>query len=707
MDLTTPIPIPGDLELEPAKATIVTVLHRRAILHPEKRAFVFLANGEDEAGALTYGELDIAARSTAARLTTAGLKGSNVLMFYPPGLEFIIAFFGCLYAGVIPAAVYPPRKNRSQSRIRTIASDCSASAILTTESIARSMERNFSDDPLLSGLKWYETDRWVAPGEQAPSADPAGTQQEAGAAAPFGTKTDPGSLSAEEPDFEALAFLQYTSGSTGDPKGVMVSHRNIMYNLRSLQIIFSIVPEDTAVHWVPQFHDLGLIFGILETVFSGSTTIQIPPFVFVSNPFTLLNAITNYRATVSGQPDFAFNHCVERIDELNRSRLDLSTLRVMYSGAEPVRKPTLDRFRAAFEPAGLRCESLIPAYGMAESTLILTGLKPWSPTVYLPVVSSAVEKNLLIPASTENDADDIRWIASNGRTTMDTSLLIVDPETMDVVQPYRIGEIWASGSTITMGYYNKPGLTSEVYRQSPAGQKNPVWLRTGDLGFLYNDELYITGRIKDLIIINGRNYYPQDIEAIAEESHGDVKKTCTAAFSVDRDGREGLAIVAELRRTLLPHNIEGILEALVSAISREFEIQPVRIMLIKNGSIIKTSSGKIMRRANREAMLNGRFEVIADRQYDAVEVSPQGFEGADVMSLGQFLVSWATFRLNHGQPVDPSRDLTVYGIDSIRAVELSEEIKNLFGLEWPPYLFFEEIPISGLVNRGMNLTEEK
>ena len=681
MDLTNPVPVPGDLQLAPGHATIVTVLRCRAASHPEKRAFTFLASGEEETASLTYGELETGARNVAAKLASLGLQGKNVLMFYPPGLDFIVAFYGCLYAGTVPATAYPPRKNRSVNRIHTIAADCGATAILTTDAITRSMERNFSEDPLLASLPWHATDTWNI--------------------------SDSTAASPPEPVFEALAFLQYTSGSTGDPKGVMVSHRNIMYNLRSLQLIFSITPEDVAVHWVPQFHDLGLIFGILETVFSGSLSVLIPPFIFIANPLFLLQAISRYKATLSGQPDFAFNHCVYKIDGTHRSQLDLSSLRVMYSGAEPIRKSTLDRFFNTFSPVGLKAEALIPAYGMAESTLILVGAKESGPVFYLPVSSTALGKNLVVPVPGGDNDSDVQWIASNGKPTMDTSILIADPETGEIMQPGKIGEIWAKGSTITQGYFGKPELTEKVFGATPAGMQTPEWLRTGDLGFLYREELFITGRLKDLVIIHGRNFYPQDIEEVVEASHESIRKTCSAAFSIENRGSERLAIVVELRRTIFPHDTAKILESIVSAVSREFEIQPKRIALLKTGSVIKTSSGKIMRGANRDALLAGSFEVIADRVFDEPEKVGIEFEGGTGANLEQFLVAWVSLRLNKGMPVDAANSLPAYGLDSLRAVELTEETKNIFGFEWPPYLFFDEISISRLAQEGLKLMEER
>ncbi len=680
MDLTESAPIPQDLKLKPGQASIVSVLRNRALVHPGKRAFTFLADGESEEASITYGELDDYARSVALNLMEHGCQGKKVLMFYPAGLDFIIAFFGCLYAGTIPVPVYPPRKNRSLRRIHAIVSNCGAVSILTTEAITHSLERNFSEDQLLKDLPWHSTEQWAVP---------------CGSAVDF-----------PDPGFEDLAFLQYTSGSTGDPKGVMVSHRNIMFNLRALQLIFHFTKEDVAVHWVPQFHDLGLIFGILETIFSGSFTVLIPPVVFISKPYCLLLAMSRYRATKSGQPDFAFNLCIDKTDDTLRRGLDLSSLRVWFNGAEPVRKSTIDRFAATFSPYGLDPGALATAYGMAESTLILTGSRLSQLPVSIAVSSSELEQNrVVLVKEEEHTREDIRWITGNGKAVMDTMLLIADPETKEILPPDRVGEVWARGSTVTGGYYGQPVLTSEIFGTSPAGRNEPVWLRTGDLGFIYENELFVTGRLKDLVIIHGRNFYPQDIEKTVEESHPSVRKTCAAAFSIEQNGEERLAVVAELRRSFIPPDTGKIMDAVIAAVSREFEIHPARIALIRTGSLPKTSSGKIMRRATRKSLLSGELDIVAERIFEGAENVQSALEEMEIPTLENFLAAWATAHLNHGSPVDPANSLTTYGIDSLRAVELTDDTKNIFGFEWPPYLFFEEISIRQLAEEGKKLME--
>ncbi len=680
MDLITPTPVPGDLHLVPHQASLVSVVKQRSLLHPEKNAFSFLVDGKEEEVSISYGELDASARNIAMKLTEHGLKGKKVLLFYPAGLDFILAFFGCLYASVIPVTAYPPKKNRSLQRIHAIISDCSAVSILTTETIIRSMERNFSSDPLLNSLTWMDTNSWLS-----------------------GTAVESHSF---EPGFEDLAFLQYTSGSTGQPKGVMVSHRNIMYNLRSLQILFQITPADVAVHWVPQFHDLGLVFGILETVFSGSSSVLISPLDFIADPICLLQTITRHHATLSGQPDFAYLHCVGRIEEARKRNLDLSSLRVLYSGAEPVRKQTLDLFLEAFSPCGLRPETFTPGYGMAESTLILTVADVTRVPHFLEIQASALGQHQVKKISKGDRKEDVRIITGNGKTSLDTVVLIVDPETKKILAEDRVGEIWGSGSTIALGYYNNPQLTEEVFRASPAGQDEPVWLRTGDLGFLHEGELFITGRLKDLIIIRGRNFYPQDIETVVEEAHAAIRKTCTAAFSVEENGRERLALVAELRRSILPQDHDKIMADILAAVSREFEIQPARVTLIRSGAILKTSSGKIMRKAVREALCKGQLEIISERFFPEREIPQTDFFSDQPLNLEQFLIHWVTLRLNEGNPINPDSSLAAYGIDSLKALELTELTKTTFGFEWPPYLFFEEMSILQMAAEGRKLIVE-
>ncbi len=672
MDLTTNFPVPGDLTLKAGDASIVTVLRERARLHPHKRVFTFLGDGETETETATFAELDSEALRIASLLSEAGMKGKNLLLFYPPGIAFISAFFGCLYSGTVPVPAYPPRKNRSLDRIRLMASDCDAAAILATDEITRSLERNFSGEPGLASLPWISSDN-----KKLPSAG----------------------FQVQEPDTARLAFLQYTSGSTGNPKGVMVSHRNIMANLRSLQLHMQIRPEDNNVHWVPQFHDLGLILGILEAIFSGSHSIIIPPVVFISNPLTLLKAISRYSARLSGGPDFSFNHCADKIHPEQLSGIDLSSLRVLFSGAEPVRMETIEKFATAFESCGFRRQMFFPAYGMAETTLIQTGVPLGEEPVFEAVSAAGLLKNRIERPAGSND---IRYIACNGKPNTDTRLLIVNPDTLEVCNESEAGEIWVTGSTVTMGYWGKQELTAGTYGVSPAGKNDPIWMRTGDMGFINDKGLFITGRIKNLIIINGKNYYPQDIELSAEMSHPSIRKTFVAAIPVEDNNRERLAVVAELGRTALRDKThEAVIDAMAAAISSDHELKAARIVLVKTNSIPKTSSGKMMHREVRSLLLSGKLDILAERYFPDEETETVLLEESG--GLPEFITGWISAKLNRGLPVDTGLSPGVYGLDSLRATELSDELKKKYGIEFPAYRMFEDLTIKQLIDEAEKL----
>lgn len=672
MDLTTNYPVPGDLTLKAGEASIITVLRERARLHPHKRVFTFLGDGETETETATFAELDSEALRIASLLSEAGMKEKNLLLFYPPGIAFISAFFGCLYSGAVPVPAYPPRKNRSLERIRLMASDCGAAAILATEEITRSLERNFSDDPGLSSLPWISSDKK--------------------------NKASAG-FKVQEPDTARLAFLQYTSGSTGNPKGVMVSHRNIMANLRSLQLHMQIRPDDNNVHWVPQFHDLGLILGILEAIFSGSHSIIIPPVVFISNPLTLLRAISRYRARLSGGPDFSFNHCADKIHPEQLSGIDLSSLKVMFSGAEPVRAETIDRFTRAFESCGFTRQMFFPAYGMAETTLIQTGTVLGSGPDFKAVSAAALLDNRIEAPSGK---DDIRYVAGNGKPNMDTRILIVNPSTLEVYRENEVGEIWVSGNTVCMGYWGKQELTAETFNVSPAGVYEPVWMRTGDLGFSTPEGFFVTGRLKNLIIINGKNYYPQDIELSAEVSHPSIRKTFVAAIPIEYNNKERLAVVAEIERTALRDKTHSlVIDAIASAISSDHELQAARIVLVRTNSIPKTSSGKMMHREVRSLLLSGKLDVIAERYFSDEDIESVLTEESGGISA--LISGWISAKLNNGLPVDINLTPGVYGLDSLRAVELSDVLKKNYGIEFPAYRMFEDLTIKQLIAEAENL----
>ena len=537
------------LGTETGALTFAGLLRARVADRPDRVAFTFLADGELEGAHLTYGELDRRAAALAASLAESVPPGERALLLYPPGLDFIVAFFGCLYAGVVAVPAYPPRPNdRSQSRLRAIARDAEPRAALTTESIlAGAVEPRglLAVAPELAGLRWIPTD---------------------------GTGSAEPPVRLAEPDPESLAFLQYTSGSTADPKGVMVTYANLLHNERMIAAAFGMDEESVVVGWLPLYHDMGLIGNVLQPLYSGGRCVLMSPVAFLQRPLRWLEAIGRYRATVSGGPNFAYELCLRKAGPEALARLDLSSWRVAFNGAEPVRASTLERFAAAFGPCGFRPEAFYPCYGLAEATLFVSGGRPGQ----APRVDGETGR------------------VSCGSAWKGQRIVVADPETGAEVAPGGEGEVWIAGPSVARGYWRNPEATARDFNaflmREDGGADGP-FLRTGDLGYLAAGELYVTGRLKDLIILRGRNLYPQDVELTAERSHPDLRPGNGAAFAVDAGGEERLVIVHEVERRRKGETAE-IAEAVRRAVAAEHEAQVHEVVLIRQGSLPKTSAAR-------------------------------------------------------------------------------------------------------------------
>ena len=566
----------------------VDLLQRRNAERAAHTPFRFLADGENEEINLTYAELDRQARAIAAWLQRTQNPGDRVILIYPPGLEYITSFFGCLYAGVIAVPAYLPRMNRLTSRLLSIVADAKPTLVLTTKKILSDVTKRLAGVPELLSLQWMATDN-IEPGIEESWTKP-------------------------ELTGDNLAFLQYTSGSTQAPKGVMVTHRNLLHNSEAIKQFFGNGPHSSGVIWLPPYHDMGLIGGIIQPIYADSTAIVMTPVAFIQRPMRWLQAISKYRATVSGGPNFAFDLCVDRISAEQRATLDLSCWEVAFCGAEPVRHETLERFTEAFASCGFRREAFYPCYGLAESTLMVTGGRPDRPPVKVSFQSEGLEKNRAIPVA--NDDPDARSLVGCGAVAGGQSVCIVDPETMQPAAPDVIGEVWVRGPSVAAGYWKMVEQTRETFGAYLPNGDGP-YLRTGDLGFFFDGELFVTGRIKDLIIIRGGNYYPQDIEHSVQKASGLLALGAGAAFSIEQDETEKLVIVHELN---VRHCDEpdAIFTAMRNVVAEDHELQLDSIVLLKPGQIPKTSSGKIQRRATKalyvEGMLTG---VMAAYRYGA------------------------------------------------------------------------------------------
>jgi acyl-CoA synthetase (AMP-forming)/AMP-acid ligase II len=579
--------------------TLIDILRYRAIDRPGQIAYKFLLDGESQEVSLTYAELDLRATAIATQLQALNARGERILLLYPPSLNYIEAFFGCLYAGAIAIPAYPPRPNRSLSRLQSIIHDAQASIALTTNSILTSLSSKLALTPELKTLHWISTDN-------------------------LEFDTNPNWRS---PDItgDTLAFLQYTSGSTAEPKGVKIAHRNLLHNLEAIHRCFRHSPQSRGVIWLPPYHDMGLIGGILQPLYGNFPVTLMSPLLFLQNPFRWLNVISRDRATTSGGPNFAYDLCVRKFKPELATNLDLSSWQVAFNGAEPINYETLTKFVATFAPYGFQESAFYPCYGMAEATLIVSGSTTIDKLVTKTVRSQALEQNQIV-AATEDEAHS-RVLVSCGNSLAEQKIVIVHPETLVRCQAGEVGEIWVSGPSIADGYWNQLEATEPTFNAYLSDTQEGPFLRTGDLGFIEAGELFVTGRLKDMIIIKGRNHYPQDIERTVEESNPSIRPNCAASFSVNIEGEEKLVILAEIERRYWDTNrsarnnsdrvpeetvhCQELVQSIRREVSKHHDLQVHSTLLLKPGSIPKTSSGKIQRHVCRTDFLAGTLSVLS------------------------------------------------------------------------------------------------
>lgn len=559
--------------------SLVELLRMRALQEPDKLAYTFLVDGNNREIELTYAELDRRARAIATRLRELGGLGDRVMLLYPAGLEFIAGFFGCLYAGMVAVPAYPPRPNRSLSYLLANLRDAQATVALTTAAVLTGIERRFVQAPDLRGLRWLLT--------EAIDLDAAEDW------------SDPGAYS------DTLAFLQYTSGSTASPKGVRVSHGNVLHNERLIKHAAGLSETSIAVGWLPLFHDMGLIGNMIGPVYVGVPQILLSPLTFLQRPVSWLQTITRYKATSSGGPNFGYDLCVRKITPEQRVSLDLSSWTTAFNGSEPIRRETLDGFVAAFEACGFRREAFYPCYGLAEATLFVSGgERGAAPNIYSTEDAGNVQSR---PATRSLASRRARALVGCGRAWLDQKIIIVDPDSLLACAEGQVGEIWVSSQSVAQGYWNRPEQTEQTFRAHLAVTGEGPFLRTGDLGFVRDGELFVSGRIKDLIIICGRNLYPDEIEQTAQACHPALRRGGGTAFSIDVTGEEQLVIVQEIEARETP-DIDELVGSIRQAIAEEYEVQLHGVVLIKPGTLPKTTSGKIQRRACRDSLLAGSLQ---------------------------------------------------------------------------------------------------
>jgi 8-amino-7-oxononanoate synthase/acyl carrier protein len=575
------------LDASAGPITLVDLLRQRAECQADDRAYTFLVDGESEEVHLTYRELDRQARAIGAWLSSQGLKGQRALLLYPPGLDFIAAFFGCQYADVIAVPVYPPRMNRAPSRIQAIAADAGATVALTTDAVLERVRPLIDQTPDLKGLRWLSTDRTAHGADQG-----------------YEEQWQPPQITGD-----TLAFLQYTSGSTGTPKGVVLSHSNLLHNSALIAYAFEHTRSASGVFWLPSYHDMGLVGGILQPLYVGRPNILMSPVAFLQKPVRWLQAISRYGGTTSGGPNFAFDLCVRKITPNQRATLDLSSWTVAFTGAEPVRAATLEEFAETFAPCGFRPEAFYPCYGLAEATLLVSGGYKTAPPIVRWFDGKSLEGDRAVPIAAGEGGT--RPLVGCGQTMPDQQIVIADPNRLARMPAGQVGEVWVSGPSVAKGYWRRSDETEQTFRAYLEDTGEGPFLRTGDLGFTHDGELFVTGRLKDLVIVRGENHYPQDIEATAARSHPGVRDGLGAAFTVDEGAEQRLVIILELerrQRTEAPQ----VIEAIRRDVAGEHELLVDSIVFVRAGSIPKTSSGKIQRHVCRDAFLDRRLDVVAE-----------------------------------------------------------------------------------------------
>ncbi|WP_455928057.1 non-ribosomal peptide synthetase [Pseudomonas capeferrum] len=626
--------------------TLVQSLQRRAAQTPDQLALRFLAETAEQGAVLSYRDLDLRARTIAAALQANAGLGDRAVLLFPSGPDYVAAFFGCLYAGVIAVPAYPPESTRRhhQERLLSIIADAEPSVLLTTTSLGDALLQLEGAPQLLcvDSLNAEIAGNWVAPNLQD----------------------------------DDIAFLQYTSGSTALPKGVQVTHGNLVANELLIRRGFGIDlnPDDVIVSWLPLYHDMGLIGGLLQPIFSGVPCVLMSPAYFLGRPLRWLEAISEYGGTISGGPDFAYRLCSERVSDSALERLDLSKWRVAYSGSEPIRLDTLERFAEKFATCGFTPNNFFASYGLAEATLFVAGGTRGQGIPALRLDEQALAANRAEPGQGAT-------IMSCGTSQPEHAVLIADPATLATLPDNAVGELWATGPSIAHGYWRNPEATAKTFVQH-AGR---TWLRTGDLGFMRDGEVFITGRLKDLLIVRGHNLYPQDIEQAIEREVEVVRKGRVAAFAVNDNGQEGIGIAAEISRSvqkILPP--EALIKAIRQAVAEACQEAPSVVVLLNPGGLPKTSSGKVQRSACRTRLADGSLDRYA--QFPGVQA-----QAADAALESELHSQIAAIWCEQLQVTQVAADdhFFLLGGNSISATQVVARLRETLGLELNLRLLFE------------------
>lgn len=640
-------------------STLVALLLQQAQCQPDRRAITLLADGVTEVNHLTYEALDRKAKAISVYLQAQGAQGERALLVFPPAPEFCSGGFGCLYAGVVAVSTYPPDPSRLPETLPTflrVAKNSRAKFALTTRVILAMIQPLLAMAPELKDIQWISIDD--VPDDLAKD------------------------WKARDISPDTLAYLQYTSGSTGDPKGVMFSHRNVIYQLEQAKEIYGTSPESVFVNWAPFYHNFGVgVF--LHSVFAGASFFYLSPLSFLQNPISWLQALSRLHGNFSCAPNFAYELCATQGTEQDRKDLDLSNWEFAGCGAEPISKETIDRFVEVYRPYGFRPDAFTTGYGLTEATLAVScSLKKSGPRA-LQIDRKSLYANQ-VRETTSNGKGGLS-VVSSGRPVPESVVLIVKPESLNPAAPNQIGEVWVSGPGIALGYWDRPEETEQTFHARLADVKSPFFLRTGDLGFQKDGELFIVGRIKDLMVIRGKNHYAEDIEQTIERKCHNLRQKSNAAFSVLLEGKERLVVTQEIDN-ITQSEVESLATSIRQVVAEEHGLHVYSIVFLKPGSLPRTPGRKIQRYLCKEGFLNGSLQTFYTwkKKGSAKKIaSPSG-------SLEQWLISQVAEKLGMDpEEIDLREALTNYEVDSLTSVELSGLIQSKFDIIVEPVTFLQ------------------
>ncbi|MDE0935016.1 MAG: aminotransferase class I/II-fold pyridoxal phosphate-dependent enzyme [Mariniblastus sp.] len=654
----------------PPETNFLDRLRYWAAAIPEKIAYRFIA-GDGEIKTLTFAELDQQAKAVAAMLVSKGYAGKRALMMYPSGLDFVVAFFGCHYAAVTPVPAFPPRRNRNMARIGAISDDAQASVAISVTSVIKSSEKWINESPGLQRIPWLSTESvaaefandWVKP----------------------------------KSSLDDLGLIQYTSGSTGSPKGVMLSHRNLIANCRMITRAFQTTREGSICSWLPLYHDMGLVGGILNPMYCGTEDNLMSPVAFLTRPIRWLRAISDYGSRASGGPNFAYAWCTMKINDEDCEGLDLSSWKVAFNGAEPVSAAVMERFTEKFAPYGFSPEAFYPCYGMAETTLIVTGGSDEEAPIVRPFDKYELVEHRVLRV--DENHENARKLVGCGKVLEEEEVLIVHPENHTPLPDDKIGEIWINSPSCGLGYWQREQETLETFRARLKPDNGKHYVRSGDLGFMDRGELFVTGRLKDMIIVRGANRYPQDIENTVELCHPLTRSGGAAAFSVTRWDREHLVIVCEIERSPDNDQWESVIKRIRTSVALEHDLPPDAIVLVRGHSVPKTSSGKVQRHACKRNFENGEdIHVMArwclweesqntnsTQRHASAEIDGEALADSNLApEVVQAVIEQVHSALtDKTQTVEIDTNILELGLDSLARLDVAQSLERAFGGKIP------------------------